>query len=125
MAKNQTRKIRPADLQNDLEAFAALQAINEYRPANEAFTLSALTQAKAEMEARQTAEIQKAAEAKAARDQSVAAEWEFHNLILGAKTQVKAQFGADSNELSSLGLKKASEYGNSRRSPTRRETPNS
>jgi hypothetical protein len=30
--------------------------------------------------------------------------------MLGAKDQVVAQFGRDSNEVQSLGLKKASEY---------------
>ena len=40
----------------------------------------------------------------------VAAEWARHNLVLGMRTQVKAQFGDDSNELQSVGLKKKSEY---------------
>jgi hypothetical protein len=40
----------------------------------------------------------------------MSAERDFHNAILGAKDQVKAQFGKDSNELQALGLKKASEY---------------
>jgi hypothetical protein len=54
--------------------------------------------------------------ADAKRAAANAAEWEFHNAILGAKTQVTAQFGDDSDELAALGLKKKSEY----KSPTRR-----
>ena len=46
-------------------------------------------------------------------------EWEFHNLILGAKDQVTAQFGRDSNEVQAVGLKKASE----RKAPQRRSKP--
>jgi len=38
------------------------------------------------------------------------AEWSFHNIILASKDQVKAQFGKDSNELHSMGIKKSSEY---------------
>jgi hypothetical protein len=46
----------------------------------------------------------------AARDDATAAEWEFHNALLEAKNQVKAQYGPDSNELQGLGLKKKSEF---------------
>jgi hypothetical protein len=42
-------------------------------------------------------------------------QWEFHDAILGVKNQVKAQYGADSDEVAALGLKKKSE----RRPPTR------
>ena len=45
----------------------------------------------------------------AARDNATAREWEFHNLMPGAKDQVTAQFGRDSNEVQALGLKKSSE----------------
>jgi len=40
----------------------------------------------------------------------------LHNAILGAKTQVLAQYGADSDAIQSLGLKKKSE----RKRPTGR-----
>ncbi len=46
----------------------------------------------------------------AARDTANAAEWAFHNAMLGAKDQIIAQYGDDSNEVQSLGLKKKSEY---------------
>ena len=45
----------------------------------------------------------------AARDAAIAAQWEFHNLMLGVKDQVIAQYGADSDQVASLGLKKKSE----------------
>ncbi len=51
----------------------------------------------------------------AARDSAIAAQWEHHNLILGVKDQVIAQFGANSDEVASLGLKKKSE----RKAPAR------
>ncbi|HLL77504.1 MAG TPA: hypothetical protein VK421_19770 [Pyrinomonadaceae bacterium] len=72
------------------------------------------------MEAKQAAETQAAAALAAARDDAVAAEWEFHNAMLGAKEQVVAQFGKDSNEIQSLGLKKKSEYA---RGGSRKGTP--
>jgi hypothetical protein len=62
------------------------------------------------MVSKRDVEAQKQADLDAARDDSTAAEWAFHNAILGAKDQVIAQFGDDSNEVQSLGLKKKSEY---------------
>lgn len=45
------------------------------------------------------------------------AEWAFRDNILGAKVPVPAEFGEDSEELQSLGLKKKSE----RKRPMRRQ----
>jgi hypothetical protein len=55
----------------------------------------------------------------AARDATIAIQWEHHKLILGVKDQVIAQFGADSNDVASLGLKKKSE----RKAPARAGKP--
>jgi hypothetical protein len=101
----------PADvLQEDLAAFAGLLALENYTPSNSQYTLSAVKAIKEAMEANQTSETQKISAANAARDDSIANEREFHNLILGVKDQVKAQYGKDSNQLQSLGLKKKSDY---------------
>ncbi len=61
----------------------------------------------------------KALYADAARDNEVAAQWAFHDRIIGAKTAVKAQFGDSSNEIQSMGLKKKSEY----KSPKKKNNP--
>ena len=45
-----------------------------------------------------------------ARDDEIAKQWAFHDFIIGAKTQVNAQYGDSSNEIQALGLKKKSEY---------------
>lgn len=119
MANNRTKRLRPSVLQEDLEAYAALQAIAGYTPANDAYKLENGADAKTLMETKQTDAVQKQAAADAARDDAVAAEWDFHDFILGVKDQVKAQFGKDSNEVQSVGLKKKSEY----RSPSRRGAP--
>jgi hypothetical protein len=116
MASNPTRRIPPATLQADLESFAALQAISDYTPANNAYTTAAITAAKQNMEARQTAEAQAAAAYETARDAATDGEWEFHNAVTGAKTQVEAQYGPNSDQIQSLGRKKKSEYAR----PTRR-----
>ncbi len=110
MAKDQTKRIRPAVLQTDRDALAAIAGLADYAPANPAFTLTKLQNADSAMDAAQETETQAIGTADAARDDAVAAEWDFHNAILGAKAQVKAQFGDDSNEWQSLGQTKKSEY---------------
>ena len=114
MAKNETVRIRPSVLQEDRDAFAALQNISGYAPANPAFTVIAIQLLRDTTVAARDVEAQKQADLDAARDDATAAEWAFHNGILGAKDQVIAQFGDDSNELQGLGLKKKSEF----KSPT-------
>ena len=115
---NETKRLKPALIEADRGSFAALQAVAGYAPANPAYALSAITAAQGALASAQAAESQAEAALAAARDTAVAREWEFHNLILGAKDQVVAQFGRNSNEVQAIGLKKASE----RSAPTRRTT---
>jgi chemotaxis regulatin CheY-phosphate phosphatase CheZ len=117
MAKDQTRRLTFVVLSADRKAFAALQAVDDYAPSNQAYTTEAIKAARDRMDDSQREAIQAERAAAAKRDIATASEWEFHNAILGAKTQVTAQFGPDSNELAALGLKKKSEY----KSPTRRK----
>ena len=81
-----------------------------YTPINPAYSLEAVSNAHLELENLRRAEAQAAVAAAATRDSVVAKEWEFHNLMLGVKEQVIAQFGKDSSEVEALGLKRKSEY---------------
>jgi hypothetical protein len=119
MANAQTRRISPSFLTSDRQAHDALQSMADYTPANAAYKLTTLTATRQNMEDKQRAETQAAAAAALARDEAVAAEWEFHNAILGAKEQVIAQYGKDSGNVQSLGLKRKSEY----KAPTRKAKP--
>ncbi len=110
MARNQDRRLKPAIFQADENGFAALKAITNYSPANPAYSISVISTAHDEAHQLRRAEAQALAAAVAARNCAVAREWEFHNLMLGAKDQVIAQFGIDSDELESLGRKKKSAY---------------
>lgn len=111
-----TRRLAPAQIAEDEEAFAALKAITNYAPANPTYTLAAIEQAYKEMQDARTAEVQADAAAKAASDNVVEKQTAFHNLIIGSKDQVTALFGRDSNQAQSIGRKKPSE----RKSPQRR-----
>lgn len=110
MAKNETRRLKPAQIQADIETYDALLDIEKYAPANPAYSKESATTSRTGMGTSQQKETQSAAAAAADRDDAVANEWAFHNLILGARDQVVAQFGRDSNEAQAVGLKKKSEY---------------
>jgi hypothetical protein len=110
MAKDENRRLTPTIIQTDKDTYSALTNIKNYSPANAAYKMAALTAAYNDMQAKQAAETQAFAALQAARDNANDAEWAFHNLMLGTKDQVTAQFGKDSNEVQALGLKKKTEY---------------
>jgi hypothetical protein len=110
MAKNENRRIRPSQLQEDRDAFAALKAVEGYKPANTDFTVAKIQALQGTMVEQRDIEAQQQAELDAARDDSTAAEWAFHNAMRGAKDQVIAQYGDNSNQVQALGLKKKSDY---------------
>lgn len=116
MAQHPNRRIDPQIIQADQSALFAVQHLIDYSPVKSAYDVSALTNARGRMEAARLAELHAQNALNAARDAAMAAEWEFHDMILGAKTQVIAQYGSDSDQVSALGLKKKSD----RKRPTSR-----
>ena len=118
MAKNETKRIDPDILKADLESLIAVKNLANYTPANQEYVLTKLEAIKATMATTQEAETVAKGAWDGARDNATAAEWALHNAILGAKSQVEAQYGKDSNEYQSLGLKKVSEYKKPGRSGT-------
>jgi len=115
MAKNETDRIRPIILATDEAAYIAIQALGDYQPVKAAYSRASLAACHDALASAREIEVRAENALKAARDNAVSAEWEFHNSILGAKAQVIAQYGDDSNEVQSLGLKKKSE----RKAPVR------
>jgi hypothetical protein len=110
MAKNENKRLAPTILEADKETYSALNKLENYSPANPAYSITALETTYKDMQTKQDMETQTYGAYQAARDNANATEWAFHNLMLGLKDQVKAQFGKDSNEIQSLGLKKKTEY---------------
>jgi hypothetical protein len=93
----------------DSDALAAIKGMSDYGPSNVQFTLDKLTASSGAL-GNANEEFAKAeATFKARRDDLVKAQWAFHNLMLGAKQQVVAQYGDDSDQAQSVGLKKKSE----------------
>jgi hypothetical protein len=110
MAKNQNVRLKPVQLQADLDALTALNAFAVYTPANAAYAKTAVAAKQTAMKAAQDAEVAAQIALSTARDAAAAAEWDFHNAMLGVKEQVIAQFGKNSDQVQALGLKKKTEY---------------
>jgi len=118
MAKRTTTRVTQRVLQLDQQIAKAVLGLKDYNPANKEFTSQKLQEALKQVEEASAAE-HKAAEALAkAKEQASKIENAFHELVLGVKRQVLAQYGDDSDEITSLGMKKKSErkYGRPRKS---------
>jgi hypothetical protein len=109
MANTLKNRMPAQNLQADIDTYLALKAINGYQPYDKAYALEAVGALHDKLRTAQEAEIHAQNVAAAARDALVALQWNFHDLILGVKSQVKALYGPDSDEVAALGLKKKSE----------------
>ena len=67
MAEKNTRRMRPSELQDDLDSYAGLESLTDYAPANSNYAMAKGTTMKAAMQASQTKEVQDNAEAMASR----------------------------------------------------------
>jgi hypothetical protein len=110
MAKDQTKPVDAKTLKADADALAALAKISDYKPADSDYALAKLEGASQALKDAADAFAQAEADWQTARDANVAAQWAFHNAMLGGKQQVIAQYGDDSNEVQAIGLTKKSEY---------------
>ena len=108
MAKNETPQNPPVASSGRPGRLAALKAISDYKPANDAFNVANIQTVQDAMVAKRDIEAQKQADLDTARDDAAAAEWNFHNALLGAKEQVRAQYGIDSNQVQALGAQRRS-----------------
>ncbi len=113
------RRLSAEVMQADLDCITALKAIEGYAPSNPADSLAAITELQTRVSAAGEREFHAANSYAAARDDTVLLENERHKRVQSIKNQVRAQFGNDSNEVASIGLKKASE----RKPPKRQSKP--
>ena len=116
MPSNRNQRLPAHVLQADLDCITALKAIAGYAPSNPADSLAAITELQTRVAAAGEHELHTANSHAAARDDAILLENERHERVQSIKNQVRAQFGNDSNEVASLGLKKASE----RKAPKRK-----
>lgn len=106
---NTNRRLSPQILNQDKDSLNGFNTIHDYSTKRKEATPDALQQAYQTMLTLQQIETEKLALYRAASDAARLAEWEFHNAVLAMKEVVRGQFGADSDEAQSVGLKKKSE----------------
>ena len=115
--QNTSRRLAAQLLNQNVDSLNGFNTIQGYSTQRQEATPLALQQTYQAMLASQQAETEKLALYRAAADAARLAEWEFHNAVLAMKEVVRGQFGADSNEAQSVGLKKKSD----RKRPTRQK----
>ena len=108
MAIDRNYRMRPKDIKADRDALNALRDLADYAPLNPAYNVAALTTLEQALEQALLNEQRIEKALKAAQDSVKAAGWALHEGLLGAKIQVAAQYGDDSDAIQSLGLKKKS-----------------
>ena len=107
--KDQSKTLDHKKLDADEQVLTALTQIPNYTAVNPVTSVKNLTALHADwVKSREAKSIAEAA-LLTANDHHNNAGWAFHNAVLLAKAQVRAQFGSDSVELQSLGLKRTSE----------------
>ncbi len=99
-----------AILSADYTTLLAIQNLSDYQPSNPTCALPQLIQASADMSQTEHAELAAQDALREARRLRIAAGHTFHTLILAAKDQVIAQYGADSLAVSLIGLTRRSDY---------------
>jgi hypothetical protein len=117
MSRRTTIRVTHKVLMQDQEVAQAVLNLKDYSPSNKEFTSDKLREALERVKAAEQAELAASEAAAKARDEAIRIENAFHDLVLGVKRQVIAQYGDDSDEISALGLKKKSErrYGRPRK----------
>ena len=116
MAKNESQRLKPESVTEDTKRCNAIVAMSDYKPSQAKYAKGELTAACTEVTDARKAEAEADADAIKTRERTVRAEWALHNLVLGAKEQVVAQYGNEADEVKTVGLKKKSEY----KRPTRK-----
>ena len=118
MATNQHKRLPSVIITTDRASLVALKKLNDYAPVNPALRIETLSALEARLRQTEEAEILAIKALDAARDARTTAGWDLHNAMLDVKAAVIGQYGANSDAVQSLGLKKKVDY----RRPARRRT---
>jgi hypothetical protein len=101
---------------DDRAVLRALQDIPDYAPHNHAHATASLIEREGTLQQAELETERTRLAYEAARERQIVAAWDFHDDVTGAKTEVVAQFGANSQIVHAIGFKKKSE----RKRPVRR-----
>lgn len=112
-----TTPVPPPTLAADHATVMALQGLSDYQPMNPAYSTAQLMQAQAALT--QAEQAEKEAEVALAEARRVRAELcqAYHDLTVGARAQVIAQYGPDAPAIALIGLTRKSD----RKRPVKRQ----
>ena len=116
MATSSHTRVAPTQLDTDVDTYSALRGLVGYTPRNVRFSTDSAGAALAAMRAADEAAIQANNALTVARESLIAAQKDFHEIILGVKAEAKVIFGEDSDEVAALGLKRKSDRARPKRS---------
>ena len=114
-----TKPMNPAMQQDDNDAVTAILAMTDYTSMKPEFDKTIVYQKAADgtetgvrtaLAAAEADHVLKQNALNDARDKMVALQWQQHEWVLGARDQVAAKFGKNSDQYAATGLKKKSEY---------------
>jgi len=108
MAKGSHRSLTPEELAKDERAFQAVLRLAKYMPPDIVQNIRSLQSHFDQMRASQVATAEQDAALAVIRENVRRAEGEFHKMILGARREIVAQYGEDSDEARAMGIKKTS-----------------
>lgn len=113
----QLSPVPPPILAADHSTVLALQSLPDYKPMNLDYTAAQLLQLQAALA--QAEQAEQMAEQALAQARALRAEHSrrYHDAVVGARTQVVAQYGPDSHAVALVGLTRKSE----RKRPSRRQ----
>ena len=86
MAKNQTERLKPRIIKDDINCCDVITGLTGYKSAQVQYSRTELEATQKAMTDARKADVA----ARTARQVALRAEWEFHNCFLGAKSQIKA-----------------------------------
>ena len=107
---NILKRMPKKQVDKDKDAYVSLKNIPNYNPTNKDVEMVKMDIRYNDMLSAQEQVAVIENQLKALNDKCAIIEHAFHDAILEVKSQVKAQFGANSDELNSLGLKKKMDY---------------
>jgi len=110
MASPRALPIRPQILKADLNGFLGLGTLSNFQPFDPALRYEAVAAAVDRLRLAEERDIHTRNAQAVARSELIAAQWAVHDLMGRVKDHVKAQFGSDSDEIATLGLKRKSHY---------------
>lgn len=116
---SQKLRLPPSTTEADRTTITTIKALADYAPRNPVHTVEALLALDAALRQADEAEARARLAYENARREAAAAALALHNATLGARVEVRSQYGPDSSALHAVGLKPRAEY----KRPVRRPGP--